>query len=95
MSFDDVTGQCFGLRDQCAGTNMCQSDFGSDCDGEITYDLEEFCEDYGDPAGQLFTFEVTFAAITYVYAGVAATVRMGEVVFELSRDKLVCTRKAH
>ena len=31
----------------------------SDSDGEIAYDLDEFCEDYGHPAGQLFTFEVT------------------------------------
>ena len=67
----------------------------SDCDGEIIYDLAEFCQDYGHPAGQLFTFEVTCAAVTYVYAGVAGIVRTGEVIFELSGDNLVCTRKAH
>lgn len=67
----------------------------SDSDGEITYDLDEFCKDYGHPAGQLFTFELTCDAVTYVYAGVVGTVRAGEVIFELSGDNLVCTRKAH
>jgi hypothetical protein len=67
----------------------------SDCDGEIIYDLTEFCADYGHPAGQLFTFEVTCAAVTYVYAGVAGIVRTGEVIFELSADNLVCARKGH
>ena len=69
--------------------------FLPDSDGEITYDLDEFCKDYGHPAGQLFTFEVTCDAVTYVYARVVGTVRTGEVVFELSGDNLVCTRKAH
>jgi hypothetical protein len=39
----------------------------SDVDGQITYDLEEFCEDYGHPRGQLFTFEVTCGVLTYIY----------------------------
>src|SRR5215472_17794553 len=30
--------------------------------GQITYELNEFHRDYGDPAGQLFTFEVTHSA---------------------------------
>lgn len=67
----------------------------SDLDGEISYDLAEFCKDYGHPAGHLFTFEVTCAAVTYVYASVAGIVRTGEVIFRLSGDNLVCTRKAH
>ena len=67
----------------------------SDSDGEIAYDLDEFCEDYGHPAGQLFTFEVTCDAVTYVYAEVAGTVHAGEVIFELGSDNLVSTRKAH
>ena len=66
-----------------------------DCDGQITYDLVEFCEDYGHPQGQLFTFEVTCHAVTYVYAGVAGVVRGGKVIFELSGKDLVSTRKAH
>ena len=66
-----------------------------ECEGEIRYELEEFCKHYGHPAGQLFTFEVTCAAITYVFADVAGRVRIGEVVFELSEDKLVHTRRTH
>ncbi|HTI82267.1 MAG TPA: hypothetical protein VL614_17590 [Acetobacteraceae bacterium] len=67
----------------------------SDVDGQISYDLDEFCEDYGHPQGQLFTFEVTCRAVTYVYAGVAGVVRAGKVIFELSGEDLVSTRKAH
>jgi hypothetical protein len=67
----------------------------SEHDGQITYDFEEFFQDYGHPEGQLFTFEVTCNAVTYVYAGVAGVVRAGKVIFELSGDDLVCTRKAH
>jgi len=67
----------------------------SDSDGEITYDLAEFCKDYGHPAGQLFTFEVTCNAVTYVYADLVGTVSAGEVTFELSGDNLVSMRKAH
>lgn len=64
-------------------------------DGQIIYDFEEFCEDYGHPQGQLFTFEVTFDAVTYVYARVAGIVRAGKVIFDLNDDDLVCVRKAH
>jgi hypothetical protein len=64
-------------------------------DGLITYDFEEFCNDYGHPAGRLFTFEVTHAAVTYIYADVIGTVRGSEVVFCLNADDLVLTRKAH
>ena len=64
-------------------------------DGQIAYDLEEFCKDYGHPAGQLFTFEVTCNAVTYTYAGVAGTVRADQVIFDLNADDLVDTRKAH
>lgn len=67
----------------------------SDLEGEVVYDFEEFRENYGHPHGQLFTFEITCNAVTYVYAGVAGIVRAGKVIFELSGDDLVCTRKAH
>ena len=39
----------------------------SEYDGQIAYDLEEFCKDYGHPSGQLFTFEVTCNAVTYAF----------------------------
>lgn len=67
----------------------------SDTDGQIAYDLEEFCKDYGHPQGMSFTFEVTCDAVTYVYADVVGTVRAGKVVFEFNSEDLVCTRKAH
>ncbi len=67
----------------------------SDIDGQIAYDLEEFCKDYGHPQGRSFTFEVTCDAVTYVYADIVGTVRAGKVVFELNSEDLVCTRKAH
>ena len=67
----------------------------SEYDGQIAYDLEEFCKDYGHPSGQLFTFEVTCNAVTYVYANVAGTVHASKVVFDLIGDDLVDTRKAH
>jgi len=67
----------------------------SDFDGEIAYDLEEFCADYGHPQDRLFTLEVTSDAVTYVYAGVTGTVRAGKVIFELGAENLVSTRKAH
>ncbi len=64
-------------------------------DGEIAYELEEFRKDYGDPAGQLFTFEITYNATTYIYANVAGEVRTGRVVFNLSGDDLIGARKSH
>jgi len=67
----------------------------SDTDGQIAYNLEEFCEEYGNPQGQLFTLEVTCDAMTYVYADIVGTVRAGEVLFDLNCEDLVCTRKAH
>ena len=67
----------------------------SDVDGQIAYDLEEFCTDYGHPQGRSFTFEVTCDAVTYVYADVVGTVHAGQVIFELTCEDLVCTRKAH
>jgi hypothetical protein len=67
----------------------------SDYDGEIAYDLEEFCKDYGHPEGQLFTFEITCNSVTYVYANVMGTVRASKVIFDLIGDDLVDTRKAH
>jgi hypothetical protein len=67
----------------------------SDADGQIAYNLVEFCNDYGNPYGRLFTFEVTCDAVTYVYADVVGTVRADKVIFELNREDLVCTRKAH
>ena len=35
----------------------------SDFAGQIAYDLEEFCKDYGHPHGRKFTFEVTSDAV--------------------------------
>jgi hypothetical protein len=67
----------------------------SDCDGQIAYDLEEFCKDYGHPSGKLFTLEITCNAVTYIYANVVGIVRASKVVFDLSADDLVGTRKAH
>jgi hypothetical protein len=67
----------------------------SNVDGQIAYDLEEFCKDYGHPRCRSFTFEVTCDAVTYVYEDVVGTVRSGKVIFELSSEDLVCTRKAH
>jgi len=67
----------------------------SDFDGQIAYDLDEFCKDYGHPQGQLFTLEVTCDAVTYVFLGLVGTVRAGEVIFELNCEDVVCTRKAH
>ena len=66
-----------------------------DGDGQITYDLAEFREEYGDPIGQLFTFEVTYDATTYTYADIAPEVRDGCVVFDLSQDDLVSASKHH
>jgi hypothetical protein len=67
----------------------------SGVDGGIAYDLEEFCNDYGHPTGQMFTLEVTHNAVTYVYADVIGTIHAGEVIFDLDDDDLVHTRKAH
>jgi len=67
----------------------------SEYDGQIAYDLEEFCRDYGHPTGQLFTLEVTCNAVTYVYANVAGTIHARKVIFDLNGDDLVDTRKAH
>ncbi len=69
----------------------------SECDGQdqIAFDLEEFCKEYGHPAGQLFTFEVTHHAVTYVYANVIGIVRSHKVIFDLSAKDLVGIRKAH
>ena len=64
-------------------------------EGQIAYELDEFCKDYGHPAGQLFTFEITCNAMTYVYANVAGEIRAGQVVFELTGEDLVGTRKSH
>lgn len=64
-------------------------------DGQIAYNSDEFYKDYGHPQGQLFTFEITCDAVTYVYADVVGTVRGEKVIFELRSENLVCTRKAH
>jgi hypothetical protein len=68
---------------------------GPECDGEIAYDLEDFCKDHGHPDGRVFTVEVTYGAVTYVYADVIGTVCGREVVFSLDGADLVLTRKAH
>jgi hypothetical protein len=67
----------------------------SDVDGQIVYDFDEFCRDYGHPGGRSFTFEVTYDAVTYVYADVVGTVCADKVIFEFSGDDLISTRKAH
>lgn len=64
-------------------------------DGQITYDLTEFCRDYGHPSGLSVTFEVTNNAVVYVYAGVTGEISGNEVVFDLNRENLVDTRKVH
>lgn len=63
--------------------------------GQISYDYDEFCKDYGPPAGRLFTFELTQGAVTQVYADVIGIVRGDEVIFRLDESDLVQTRKAH
>jgi len=68
---------------------------GSNDDGQVAYDFDEFCNDYGHPAGRSFTFEVTHSAVTYVYADVIGKICGDEVVFCLNGDDLVLTRKAH
>jgi hypothetical protein len=67
----------------------------SDHLGQISYDYDEFCRDYGPPAGRLFTFELTQGAITQVYADVIGCVEGDEVIFSLDESDLVQTRKAH
>jgi hypothetical protein len=64
-------------------------------DGQVAYDLEEFCKDYGHPAGRLFTVEITCDSTTYVYTNVVGTVRASKVIFDLNGEDLVGTRKAH
>jgi hypothetical protein len=64
-------------------------------DGQLSYDLEDFCETYGHPAERRFTIEITHNAVTYVYAEVVGTVRAGQVIFDLNADDLVDTRKSH
>ena len=49
----------------------------SDIDGQIAYDLEDFCKEYGHPSGRSFTFEVTCDAVTYVYADIVGMVHAG------------------
>lgn len=66
-----------------------------DCDGRITYDLAEFREEYGDPVGQLFTFEVIYNATTYTYANIAPEVDGVHVVFDLTHDDLVSASRHH
>ena len=67
----------------------------SDFDGQIAYDFDEFCKDYGHPHGQLFTLEVTCDAVTYVFSDLVGTVHAGEVIFKLNSEDVVFTRKAH
>jgi hypothetical protein len=68
---------------------------GPDQVGQISYDYDEFCKDYGHPTGRVFTFEVTQGAVTYVYADVIGLVQGDEVIFSLDASDLVLTRKAH
>jgi hypothetical protein len=63
-------------------------------DGQIAYDLGEFCKDYGH-AGPVVHLRSHCDAVTYAYANVVRTVHARNVIFELSREDLVCTRKAH
>ena len=64
-------------------------------DGQVIYDFAEFCRDYGHPAELLVTFEVMNNAVVYVYAGVVGEISGDQVVFDLNRENLVDTRKAH
>jgi hypothetical protein len=64
-------------------------------DGQIAYDLEEFCRDHGHPAGRLFTVEITRDSTKYVYTNVVGTVRASRVIFDLNGEDLVGTRKAN
>jgi hypothetical protein len=67
----------------------------SGLDGQITYDLADFCRDYGHPSGLSVTFEVINDAVVYVYAGVVGEISGDQVVFDLNRENLVDTHKAH
>jgi hypothetical protein len=67
----------------------------SDYVGQISYDYDEFCKDYGHPTGRMFTFELTQGAVTYVYADVIGLVQGDEVIFSLDASDLIQTRKAH
>lgn len=67
----------------------------SELDGQVIYDFAEFCRDYGHPSGLSVTFEVTNKSVIYVYAGVIGEVSNDKVVFDLNRENLVDTRKAH
>ncbi len=64
-----------------------------DVDGQISYDLGEFCKDYGHPHGRSFTFKVACDVVTYVYADVVGMVRARKVFFDLSSEDLACIRK--
>lgn len=67
----------------------------SELDGQVIYDFAEFCRDYGHPSGLSVTFEVTDNAVVYVYADVIGEISEDKVVFDLNRENLVNTRKAH
>jgi hypothetical protein len=67
----------------------------SELDGQITYDLAEFCRDFGHPSGLSVTFEVTNNAVVYVYTGVVGEVSGDKVVFDLNRENLVDMRTVH
>jgi hypothetical protein len=67
----------------------------SELDGQITYDLAEFCRDFGHPSGLSVTFEVTNNAVVYVYSGVIGEVSGDKVVFDLNRENLVDMRTVH
>jgi hypothetical protein len=62
--------------------------------GQVAYDLEEFCKDYGHPTDRLFTVEITCNSVTCVYANVLGTVRACKVISDLDED-LLRTRQAH
>jgi len=64
-------------------------------EGQITYDLEDFRRDHGDPTGRASTFEVTTNAVTYVYTNVTGTIHASNVIFDLYCDDLVQMQRAH
>jgi hypothetical protein len=67
----------------------------SELDGQVTYDLADFRRDYGDPLRLSVTFEVVEDAVVYVYADVIGEISGDKVVFDLTRENLVDTRKTH
>jgi hypothetical protein len=63
--------------------------------GVISYDLAEFLNEYGHPAGKTLRVEVTYNGTTYIYDEVVGEIRENEVVIELAAGKFVGERYLH